>query len=786
MKQKISITKSLSIVAIFGVALALSSCQSTAQRTYESGDHEKVIQSSAAKSDNFGQMPLTDLRPVCMSLVKVREYTKAFDCIETMENRVAKGERLSNIMVDYTQYTLSEIYTAKTEALLSLGQNEMAWRTAQKAISFMDAYNADNPSAAERGSIVEPYGVAAMAAASVGKTDDARRFLAVVENLFTGWGGAVHLHHLKVALLAQGFMAIGDYTLALKWIETEGYLDSNIYQVGTFLLKLSGVGLVGDAMMEGFTGISFEDHRRFERDLIHAHVLFKINDHKRSKEKLDALLSSGNLKNFSELHYIARTDRARIALREGNDEAAVVHLKEAIIVIEKQRSSINTENYKLGFAGSKQAIYADIIGALLRLGRIDEAFEYTERAKARALVDLLASKKKFGVGLDGAETRALLLQLAILEQESRRFTASTKGDATRSVDDVLEKVRAVSSELESLVSVSTSSAAEISSLLRPDEALIEYYYHGKNAYAFVIRKAGIKAFTISAIGLRDDVADFRASIDYVQSDDWKKPAKALYGRLIAPVVRSLQGVRHLTIVPHGVLHYLPFNVLGDSRAMIERFTMRLLPSASTLRYLDKKKSPTADLLVFGNPDLGNPALDLPGAEQEANDIAGLWKDSRVLFRKSATESVAKTSTGTFRFLHFASHGEFNPDEPMKSRLLLSPDGENDGDLTVSEIYDIKLNAEMVTLSACETGLGDVKNGDDVVGLIRGFLYAGARSVVASLWKVPDESTRYLMTAFYQNLKGMDQRSALQRAQLSTRAKFRHPAYWAAFQMTGGT
>jgi len=145
----------------------------------------------------------------------------------------------------------------------------------------------------------------------------------------------------------------------------------------------------------------------------------------------------------------------------------------------------------------------------------------------------------------------------------------------------------------------------------------------------------------------------------------------------------------------------------------------------------------------------------------------------------------KKTSGAFRYIHMASHGEFNPDTPQASRMLLSADATNDGNLTISEIYDLSLNADMVTLSACQTGLGDVKNGDDVVGLNRGFLYAGAKSIVASLWSVPDESTRVLMTSFYNNLKTTDKSSALQQAQLVGIKKYKHPLAWAAFQMTGG-
>ncbi|MBI2509532.1 MAG: CHAT domain-containing protein [Betaproteobacteria bacterium] len=138
----------------------------------------------------------------------------------------------------------------------------------------------------------------------------------------------------------------------------------------------------------------------------------------------------------------------------------------------------------------------------------------------------------------------------------------------------------------------------------------------------------------------------------------------------------------------------------------------------------------------------------------------------------------------FPRIHLATHGKFQAESPLDSGLMLARDGENDGLLRVGELYSMDLDAELVTLSACETGLGKVDNGDDVVGLTRGFLYAGARSIVASLWSVEDRATAELMKAFYEGLQGAGKRDALRQAQLKTRAAFPHPYFWAAFQLVG--
>ncbi len=165
-------------------------------------------------------------------------------------------------------------------------------------------------------------------------------------------------------------------------------------------------------------------------------------------------------------------------------------------------------------------------------------------------------------------------------------------------------------------------------------------------------------------------------------------------------------------------------------------------------------------------------------------VGSMYPQSRILLRKDASESNFKKAGSAFRRIHFATHGKFQADEPLKSGLYLAKDADNDGVLTVGELYSMNLDADLITLSACETGLGKIANGDDVVGLTRGFLYAGSRSIVASLWSVDDKATATLMQAFYRNLASMNKRDALRQAQIKTRDTFPHPFFWAAFQLTG--
>jgi CHAT domain-containing protein len=159
-------------------------------------------------------------------------------------------------------------------------------------------------------------------------------------------------------------------------------------------------------------------------------------------------------------------------------------------------------------------------------------------------------------------------------------------------------------------------------------------------------------------------------------------------------------------------------------------------------------------------------------------------NSKVLLSNDASKTNLQTLGSKYFIIHLAVHGVFDLDKPLNSALLLSADGNNDGLLRAADLYNLSLNADLVTLSACETALGKVATGDDVVGFTRGFLYAGARSLISSLWQVDDEATRDLMVHLYTNRSKMGMDEALRRAQLKVKDQYPQPYYWAAFLLTG--
>ena len=217
-----------------------------------------------------------------------------------------------------------------------------------------------------------------------------------------------------------------------------------------------------------------------------------------------------------------------------------------------------------------------------------------------------------------------------------------------------------------------------------------------------------------------------------------------------------------------MLHYLPFHALRspDGRYLIAQYPIYYLSSASLLQFVKEKKTAIGQkVLAFGNPDLEDPGKDLQFAEAEALQIQRLYSQSTTLLKKEATEEKSKELSPRHDLIHFAAHAELKEDDPLSSAVLLANEGKDDGRLEVREIFGMDLNANLVVLSGCETGLGKLSTGDELVGLTRAFIYAGTPSVVASLWSVDDSSTAHLMASFYRNLKTMSKVEALRQAQL---------------------
>ena len=731
-----------------------------------------------------GPLRTRDLHALCFAYFKTKRYNKLLPCLERLDANIAAGDRRTRLfgLDDATP----AVHLMRAEALLEMGQYEAATLQAQRALDWYKRTSSD-----DQDILINARAVQALAAAFQGRRDEAAAYAAELEAIHTL--GPLHgdFASTKAMAVARVAMARGQYQRAYDAIAQD-----RTFAVHAFLDRL-----VSGALLTGRNNWAWQE---LPRAYMLGKALYGMGRLAEAKAGFDRLLQVPQIRENGEINWMILYDRGRIAEDEGKPQEAVEFYRRAIEIIEAQRSTIHTEANKIGFIGDKQDLYGRIIGALARSGNAAAALEFSERSKSRALVDLLASR---GAGTlaagANAETAAMLQDLELGEADAlaQMPVSATEGKSgyRSRVAETVGRLRSAAPQLSTLVAVTPWSSDKVQQALREDETMIEYYYSDKVFAAFVADRRSVRVVMLDDRGLEQDVQALRSTLAGATQltsaaalrkhleEAYLPRAQALYRRLLAPILPQVR-TPNLLVVAHGVLHYLPFVALHDGRQyLIERFGVRTLPSANVLRFVrDGTPGFPGPLLVFGNPDLGNRRFDLPQAEQEARRIAAAVPDARLLLRGQATREAFRKLAPDYRFIHFASHGEFDARQPLQSGLLLSGPDLEQGRLTAAEIYGAHLNAELVTLSGCETGLGTVEGGDDVVGLIRGFMYAGANSVIASLWEVDDSSTSTLMTSLYGKLGSLSKRDALRRAQLETMKAFPHPFHWAAFYLTGGT
>jgi CHAT domain-containing protein/Flp pilus assembly protein TadD len=375
---------------------------------------------------------------------------------------------------------------------------------------------------------------------------------------------------------------------------------------------------------------------------------------------------------------------------------------------------------------------------------------------------------------------------------------------------------------------------EIRDRLDGDSALLEYSLGKEGAYLFVVTREGFKAHSLPPPGeIANEVWKVRAEVEKpgLLSFAYRKAAYRLYSMLIAPARTEIAGKRRLLIAPDGALHFLSFEVLLSREAsggrdlpyLIRDFSLSYIPSASVLSWLSQQRGPATtgteppkQFLAYADPDYGTDALAveagnirgelargapeswrlprLEGTEREVSAIADLYPSSEVKIyrRREANEENVKQNglLGTAKRIHFATHGVIDLERPEFSGLALTrtDDPSDDGFLRVYEIFNLDLSADLVVLSACETGMGKEVSGEGLVGITRAFLYAGAPSVVVSLWRVADAAAPELMLRFYENLdRSHDKAEALRQAKLAVidaGGKYASPYYWAPFVLVG--
>ncbi len=499
---------------------------------------------------------------------------------------------------------------------------------------------------------------------------------------------------------------------------------------------------------------------------------------------------------------------------QGQRRKARRELGAAIDRLESLQGAITVPEFKSGFLDQFFVVYDLAVLLSADAGHSEDAFRYAEQARARAFLDQISNRR---VALRHSASAEMIEQEQDQRRQLRELQHSVASELEKSpgardrqrLSDLrsrqeaartdyaglLTRLKVANPEYASLVSAEVLGLREVQKQILDDNTtLVEYFVMGASANEAL--GGGAWAWVIDRESYRwvhlDVGEDLRSQVDFLRHSIAIKEldtatAAALYDKLVAPLRPH---IRHhkVILVPHGVLHYLPFAALWnrqEGRFLVqdENFVFTLAPSANVLRFLAQKRSPNQGrALVLGNPD---GSLTHAGAEAEA--IAS-FQGTEPLLGPEATESAVRARAPGVDLLHLAAHGLYNPVSPLFSHVELAPGGDHDGHLQVHEIYDLDLTqTDLVVVSACESALGDHSRGDELIGLTRAFLYAGSPAVVTSLWPVDDAATAELMGYFYRHLgQGAAAAEALRQAQLQVMAKdgWGSPYYWAAFTLTG--
>jgi CHAT domain-containing protein len=499
--------------------------------------------------------------------------------------------------------------------------------------------------------------------------------------------------------------------------------------------------------------------------------------------------------------------RAHVAL--GAMPEAVDAYRIAINLLERHRVGVPPDEYMTAFLAGHAEVYAEVVSVLVQQGEVDDAFHMAERAKSRALVDLLAGRHA-GATVDGdpdvaQRLRHLRERLAALyrrlvredggaDVRSARTLRNARAEAERMEDEVARiqrRGRLRQREALSLASVGAPDLASVRRDLDADTTLVEYVLTGSTLYTFVVSREALQIVrrAIERDAIRTCLQRFRFHLSKCErTAETEAPEllrrateanlKVLSDLLLAPLREHLVTPR-VVIVPDGLLHHVPFHALPwtADEVLAERFDVVYAPSAAVYRFCRRARSRSAGphVAILGLPDELAPAI-----EREARAVASTSTTDRVYLGAEATYDRLRHEALDARVLHVATHGMFRPERPMLSAIRLA-----DGWITLYDLYDLKVRSDLVVLSACESGTAGVTEGNEILGLTRGLLYAGASCLVASQWRVHDEVTSEFMEHFYGALRaGAEVASALRTAMTTLRRTRPHPYFWAPFFLVG--
>lgn len=580
---------------------------------------------------------------------------------------------------------------------------------------------------------------------------------------------------------------------------------------------------------------------------------FETKNYDEAVKYYDSALLIGQKISLPEITGKALYGLGKTARQTGNQEKALKYFKSAVKAYEDIRSHLRLAELKAGFMESKMEIYTALTDLLYNnwlqskeKKYIEKAFYFAEKSKARALLDMLTESR---ININ-AHVDSLLLQRRrnIFSQltniQTQLISSKLTGNQRRELNDRLQQKELELQNLQLEIKQKDPAYANLKYpepvsvkgiqhlLTDENDILLEYALGEPHSYLWLISKNSHSVYQLpSEKKIGKKISKYLSLISSPPQAGYLpgRAGKALYDLLLEPAAEQLNGAKNLVIIADGVLRYLPFEAIvftdgkGAPRYLTEFVNISYAPSASVYRFLreKKKEDKKLSLLAFADPVFGKNKQRIEKAsgtsdkdivrgmferngfefkrlrysQDEVKKIAGHFPKTgaSLYLREEANEENVKSGIlNSCRMIHFATHALIDEETPGRSCIVLTLDDDpaEDGLLRMNEIFNLKLNADLVTLSACRTGRGKLVRGEGIMGLTRAFLYAGAFSLVVSHWPVGDYSTANFMDKFYGYMQqGNSKSAALRKVKLdfinNDVPKNRHPYYWAAFVLVGG-
>lgn len=572
------------------------------------------------------------------------------------------------------------------------------------------------------------------------------------------------------------------------------------------------------------------------------YVHYNQGDYEESTKYYEKAINLASEIEQGQILWEAYLENAKAYEKQDRFNEALENYRESINTIEKIRSGIMLEEFKASYLGTDKRInaYHHLINLLINLHQSEsgnsydlEAFNCLEKAKARAFLDSLElSQINIYQGVDPKlinEEKELMKDITNIYSKllAAELTSEDKISLREKLEEYENKLEVLKRKMRTKIPAYTNLFyPEIITLEEAQKRLLDsktaffaYCIGNENSYAFVITKKDLRIFSIPARdNIQRQVSDYLKIINNKENQNFYLGYE-LFSKLVHPGLDK--NIRNIIFIPDDILHFLPFEALITHREknnwLIKDYKIAYAPSISSLReIIQRKKSnnknPRMDILAFGDPNFGKLETEEDGGDifqdffssraynffrlnfsgLEIDRISALFKKTkRKIFRREEAreEQLIGHNLEDYKIIHFATHSIIDDKKPARSSIVLSlyDDSTEDGFLQMREIYNLKLNSDLVTLSSCQTGLGEFFRGEGIEGINRAFFYAGASSVIMSLWAINDQASYQLMERFYTHLRSSNSiMNALRKAKLEMIDSdvLSHPYYWAGFISSG--